>query len=276
MKAKRFKLALLQMEVRGGEKDRNIHHAITLIAKAAAQGAEVVLLPECMDLGWTHPSSLEKAEAIPDGMPCQRLMQAAREHQVIVCAGLTERWQDKIYNSAVIIDKQGHLLCTHRKLNELEIAQGYYAQGDRLNVAETEYGVFGLMICADANAKDHVLSRSLCYMGADVILSPSSWAVDSDHDNTKEPYGDVWRRAYGSVAKEFAVPIFGVSDVGHITDGPWKGKKCIGCSLAVDSSGKEILQGPYGTDAETILYVDVEPVPRPARGTGWHNFNCEK
>jgi len=84
--------------------------------------------------------------------------------------------------------------------------------------------------------------------------------------------GDEWREAYIPVAKEFSTAIFGVSNVGDITDGPWKGRSCIGCSLASDSLGEEILQGSYGVDAECILYVDVEPAPRPARGTGWKKW----
>jgi hypothetical protein len=37
-----------------------------------------------------------------------------------------------------------------------------------------------LMICADGFAKDRVLSRALCYMGADILLSPSVWAVPAE------------------------------------------------------------------------------------------------
>jgi len=65
MKPKEFKLALVQMQVRGGDKEWNIQHAVELISEAASTGAHVALLPECMDLGWTHPSSLKEAEAIP-------------------------------------------------------------------------------------------------------------------------------------------------------------------------------------------------------------------
>lgn len=65
------------------------------------------------------------------------------------------------------------------------------------------------------------------------------------------------------------MPIFGVSKVGSIDDGPWAGRKCIGCSLAVDAAGREILQGPYGEDAESLILIEVAPVVRPARGTGW-------
>jgi predicted amidohydrolase len=272
MEPKEFKLALVQMEVRGGDKAWNIRHAVELVSEAASSGADVAVLPECMDLGWTHPASLTMAERIPDGEACKALMRVARAKAIYICSGLTEKSGNQRFNSAVIIDKHGKMLCKHRKLNELNIGHTYYAQGDRLNVVNTEFGTFGLMICADGFAKDHVLARSLCYMGADVILSPSAWAVAADHDNTKEPYGDSWRNSYIPVAREFSTAIFGVSNVGSITDGPWKGRKCIGCSLAIDPSGKEILQGPYGIDAECILYIDVKPIQRPARGTGWGDF----
>ncbi len=272
MNTKPFRLALIQMQVRGGDRDWNVNHAVELIAEAAANGAEVALLPECMDLGWTHPSSLEMAEAIPEGQSCQSLMKAAKQHSIYVCAGLTERSNGQVFNSAVIIDKHGKVLCRHRKLNELGIAHDCYAQGDRLNVVETEFGTFGLLICADANTKGRILSRSLCYMGADVILSPTAWAVPKGHDNSIDPYGDTWRDAYMPVAKEFSVYIFGTSNVGEINGGPWDGWSCIGCSLAVGPAGEEILQGPYGVDAECILYVDVSPSQRPARGTGWNDY----
>ncbi len=223
-----------------------------------------------MDLGWTHPSSQTLAEEIPEGTVCRTLMKAAQENKIYICSGLTEKSGQDVYNAAVIIDRQGEVLCKYRKLNELDIGHEYYAQGDRLSTVKTEFGTLGLMICADAFAKDHILPRSLCYMGADVILSPTAWAVDGDHDNAAEPYGGDWRDAYISVAREFSAAIFGVSNVGWITAGPWEGKKCIGCSLAIDASGKEILQSPYGVDAESILYIDVKLTERLARGTEWN------
>ncbi len=261
------------MEVRGGDRSWNVQKAVELVAEASSNGAQVALLPECLDLGWTHPSSQSLAEEIPGGEACTALMHAAAKNEIYVCAGLTEKAGDDVYNSAVIVDKRGQLLGRHRKLNELDIGHSYYAQGDRLNVVDTEFGRIGLMICADGFAKDQVLSRSLCYMGADVILSPSAWAVPGDHDNALTPYGETWRRAYKPVAREFSTAIFGASNVGKITEGPWSGRKCIGCSLAIDSLGEEILQGPYGENAECILYVDVKPVQRPARGTGWIQQN---
>jgi predicted amidohydrolase len=267
-----FEMALVQMSVTGGDKRRNLARAEKLIAEAAAHGSRLVVLPEAMDLGWTHPSSRTAAEPIPHGEPCRRLAESAACHGIFLCAGLTERCGDHVFNSAVILGKSGELLCFHRKINELEIGHPFYAQGDRLNVAGTELGTLGLMICADGFARDHVLSRSLCYMGADILLSPSAWAVPADHDYQTDPYGAIWKNSYRPVAQEFCVWIAGVSNVGPINDGPWAGRKCIGCSLVVGPDGAEVVQGPYGVDAETILYVDVKTVKRPARGCGWMEY----
>ena len=267
MKPQPFKLAMIQMEVRGGNMEWNLSQALHQIETAAKAGAQVALLPECLDLGWTDPSSQTMAAPIPDGTACQRLAQAAQKHGVYVCAGLTEKDGDRVYNSAVLINPSGEVILKHRKLNELEIAHAFYALGDGLTVAQTEFGTIGVMICADGYANGEVISRSLCYMGADVILSPCAWARPADHDNNVDPYGEVWRNAYQPVAKTFSTAIFGTSNVGPITDGPWKGRKCVGCSLAIDANGEELFQGPYGEAC--ILYVDVEPEPRPAQGTGW-------
>jgi len=267
-----FKLALLQMHVEAGDPDRNLEHAEDLIRQAVGRGAECVVLPEAMDLGWTHWASRTRAEPIPNGEPCRRLAAIARRSGLYVCAGLVERDGDRVFNSAVILDRQGQLILKHRKLNELDIGHAYYDQGDRLNVCHTELATFGLMICADGFARGQVLTRSLGYMGADVVLSPCAWAVPGDHDNRKEPYGDLWRRSYMPVAREFSLWIIGVSNVGWITDGPWQGRKCIGCSLLVGPDGREVLRGPYGHDAETILYADIMPEARPTRGDGWTGY----
>lgn len=265
----KFRLALVQMLVEGGRKQANVRRAIARIDEAASAGADIVLLPEAMTLGWTHPCSIGEADEVPGGCAYDELAEAARRNGIYVCSGLIERAGETIYNTAVLLDPEGELILHHRKINELDIAHGLYALGDRMAVAPTRFGTIGVMICADAFANDLVLSRSLCHMGADVILSPCSWAVDADHDNVREPYGGLWRDSYRPVAEEFSVWIAGASNVGPIAAGPWKGKKCIGCSLVIDAEGKVAGEGPYGVDAETILYVDVDPVERPARGDGW-------
>jgi predicted amidohydrolase len=280
-----FRLALAQMLVTGGARDENVARAVARIGEAAAAGAEVVVLPECLDLGWTHPSSRTEAEPIPGGGPYEALVAAARTHGVYVCGGLTERYEPpgggggggacgtRVYNAAVLIDPAGALLLHHRKINELDIGHDVYDPGDRMRVARTPFGTVGVMICADAFAEGQVISRTLGYMGADVILSPSAWAVESVSDYSEvEPYGRIWRDNYAPVARDFSVWIAGVSNVGAISGGAWSGWSCIGASLVFGPNGEEVLQGPYGLDADTIISLTVTPVPRPARGHEWSTF----
>ena len=265
-------LALIQMRVEGGARRANVSRAVALVGEAAAQGAHMALLPEALDLGWTHPSSATEAEGIPDGGSCRQLRDAARRHGLYLCAGLVERAEASIFNAAVLIDPAGEVILHHRKLNELEIGHACYALGDRLGVARTPWGTIGLMICADAFARGQVVSRTLGLMGAAVILSPCAWAVPADHDNAREPYGQLWRDHYGPVARDFRLWIAGCSSVGWLTAGPWAGRRCIGCSLLVGPDGMPVLQGPYGEGAEAILRADIEPPPRPAQGDGWDRW----
>jgi predicted amidohydrolase len=252
-----FTLALAQMFVAPGEKKRNLAHAVELIARAASQKAQAVLLPETMSLGWTDHSARELADSIPSGETFLALQQAARDFRIYVCSGLVERAGAHLYNSAVLISPAGELLLHHRKINELDIARDLYSLGDRIGVVDTEFGRVGLMICADAFVERQVISRSLGEMGAKYILSPCAWAVPADHDNDREPYGHLWLDNYIPICSEFRLWIAGCSNVGPITSGPWAGRKCIGCSLVINPEGKIALRGPYGENAEAVLCVGI-------------------
>jgi predicted amidohydrolase len=113
-------------------------------------------------------------------------------------------------------------------------------------------------------------------MGADIILSPSAWAVPPDFDPVATPYGDTWRRVYQPVSSRFGLWVVGVSNVGKMEAGPWKDWDCIGASLVYDADGNEVLQAPYGAKADTILYIDIALKDRPARGTTWNKYWDER
>jgi len=245
------------MRVDGGRKEANLTRAAGLVRQAAEAGVKVALFPEAMDLGWLHPSARNEAEMIPSGSSCCRLSELARIYGLFICAGLTEKSGEKVFNSAVLIGPGGEVLIHHRKLNELSIGHDCYAEGDRLAVVGTPFGRIGVMICADAFARGQIVTRTLGLMGAEIILSPSAWAVPSDHDNERDPYGNLWTDNYGPVAREFGLWIAGCSNVGAISGGPWAGRKCIGSSLLVNADGEVACRGPYGVEAETIVYSEV-------------------
>jgi len=245
------------MLVEPGEADRNLDRAEQRMAVAAAAGAQVVLLPECLDLGWTHPSAHRRAAPVPTGESARRLIAAAGRHRVWVCAGVVERAGTTLFNAAILIGPDGEVRLHHRKIHELDVARDLYATGDRLGVADTPWGRVGLMICADGFAPGQIISRTLASMRARIILSPCAWAVPADHDNVRDPYGSLWMENYGVVCRDTGVLIAACSNVGSITAGPWKGRLCIGNSLVVGANGEAMASGPYGVAADALIYVDV-------------------
>src|SRR5262245_2254507 len=115
-----YRACMAQILVEGGRPTANLDRAVDAVRQAAARGCRLVILPECLDLGWTDPSARDLAGPIP-GPHFERLAQAAREHKLHVAAGLVERAGDRLYNSAVLIGPGGDLLLHHRKINELDI-----------------------------------------------------------------------------------------------------------------------------------------------------------
>ena len=264
MDGETIRLAAGQILVEGGRPDANLQRAADAVRDAAEEDCRVVVLPECLDLGWTHPSATVAAEPIP-GPRSQRLCDEARRNQIAVVAGLTERFDDRVYNTAVLIDDAGQLRMTYRKINVLDIAQRFYEIGDRLAVERLRWGRVGVNICADNFPNSHDLGAALGRMGAQLLLSPSAWAVDDDHDQEAQPYGEMWRSSYSDLARQFHMPVVGVSNVGAVGEGPWAGRKCIGCSLVFDHRGDLVLEGPYNEEA--LLVAEIELVDNPAKGT---------
>jgi predicted amidohydrolase len=252
-----LKIGMAQMRVEPGEAEANLTRARAMIRDAGRRGCHAVVLPECLDAGWTFPGARQLAAPIP-GPHSEALAAAAREAGVYVAAGLTERDGGRIYNAAVLLSPGGELLLKHRKINELEIARDLYSTGTSLGVAETPMGAVALNICADNFPESLELGQALARMGARLLLSPCAWAVDPDHDNTREPYGDLWRGSYRALTTRYPLLVVGVSNVGPLTAGPWRGRKCIGCSLAMGPGGAILAEGPYGEHAQTLLVVEAE------------------
>ncbi len=261
-----FKLAMGQMLVEGGRPEANLDRAEGMIAQAGQQDCAFIVLPECLDLGWTHPTARTLAEPIP-GPRADRLASAALRAGVHVVAGLTERSGDRVYNAAILISPQGAILARHRKINELTIGHDLYATGNILSAVETSCGVVGIDICADNFADSLVFGHALARMGAQMILSPSAWAVPADHDEASQPCTLLWIDSYSALSRLYDITVVGVSNVGWITGGPWRGRQCIGYSLAMGPGGQIITRGPYGHDAEALVVAEIDLRPPIGRGT---------
>ncbi|MBI4550391.1 MAG: carbon-nitrogen hydrolase family protein [Candidatus Omnitrophica bacterium] len=261
----RVKIGMGQLLVEGGEPERNLARAEKMIRESAEKGCEIVLLPETFDLGWTHPSVYTLAQPIP-GPSSHRLCAAARKDRIYVCAGLTEKLGDRIHNTAVLIDSQGEIVLKYHKINELTVEQPFYAIGQTLNVIDTEFGKIGVNICADNYMDGLPIGHALARMGAQIILSPSSWTVDYKVTEEDDPYKDKWIRPYSILAGLYDMAILGTTSVGYIVGGPYEGKKMVGCSLAVDKSGI-IARGPFNEFAGELVIADVKIPQRTQKGT---------
>lgn len=251
-----LKIAMLQMKVEFHEADKNLSHAETLVKEAVTQGAQICVLPECMDLGWGTPKAAELAAPIP-GKTSDALCKIAKENHVYLISGITERDGNDIYNTALLISDEGVILGKHRKINVLTGVEDVYSIGNMLSVIPTPLGKIGIDICADNSMQSLSIGHTLARMGAQIILSPCAWAVPADRD-PKKPYGMEWIMPYSHLSQIFGIPTIGVSNVGLVKDGSWAGWKAIGNSIAYDCHGNLLTMLPYGENAECVQVLDVE------------------
>lgn len=261
-----LKIGMIQMNVVFSEAEKNLAHAGKLIKEAKDKGAQICVLPECLDLGWGNPDAAQYAEPIP-GRISNQLGEMAKENAIYLVAGITEKAGEKIYNTAILISDDGSILLKHRKINVLTGVEDVYSIGDRLGVAETKYGKIAIDICADNAGNSLSIGMTLGRMGADILLSPCAWAVRPDRDVKKEPYGEEWHKPYKTLSSTFAIPVVGVSNVGKVEKGSWAGWKAIGNSIAYGSNGKLLAELSYGEQAEVVEVIEVYLTEKTQVGT---------
>jgi predicted amidohydrolase len=141
-----------------------------LIAEAAKQGADLVVLPETLTYYGTGLSFDEVAEPMP-GPSTEYFGQLAKEHGLYIVAGLVERDEHLIYNVAALIAPDGSLAGKYRKvtLPRGEIEAGI-APGYEYPVFDTRFGKLGMMVCYDGFFPE--VARQLSNRGAEVIAWP--------------------------------------------------------------------------------------------------------
>lgn len=260
-----LRLCLGQLLVEGGEPERNFQRAEKMIRKAAQDGCQIILLPETIDFAWTHPSALEESKSIP-GDYSEFFCQAAATHGIYICVGLTERVSEKNFNTALLIDNTGKILLKHRKINLLEVEFPYYEVGQKLEVADTPFGKIGVNICADNYGDALHIGHTLARMGAQIILSPSSWTVDYHVTEIDEPYHEKWFRPFHLLASMHDIIVASATSVGYIVGGPYEGKKKVGKSLVVDKNGI-LAEGMFNEFAGELKTIELNIPERKVKGT---------
>ncbi len=162
-----------------------------LTAQAAADGAQLVVLPECFSfLGRGEGDKLTISETTDGAGPIMStLRELATQHGVwIVGGGTPERIDDdpkRTYNTAVVIDPAGTVAARYRKIHlfDVDIPGGACmresdatAAGDQLVVVEIAGVKVGLSICYDVRFPE--LYRALVKQhGAEVLLVPAAFTA---------------------------------------------------------------------------------------------------
>ena len=260
-----MKLGLAQLLVEGTEPHRNFERAEKLVNQASQNKCDIVLLPETIDFAWTHPNSLSDAQPVP-GEFSDVFCEMAARYGIWICVGLTEKTAECNYNSALLIDRTGNMVAKHRKINLLNVEFPYYGVGQSLNVVDTEFGKIGLNICADNYIDSLHLGHSLARMGAQLILSPSSWTVEYSVTEAENPYNEKWIKPLSILASLYGMVIASATSVGYIVGGPYEGKKMVGCSLCVGEKGI-IALGMMNEFAGQLLIAEFDIPQRKEKGT---------
>jgi predicted amidohydrolase len=167
---RKVRLAAVNHRPQGQTPEKNLAQFARLIEKAARQKADIVCLPEGITVVGTGKKYADVAEPIP-GPSTKLLGKHAAKHKLYVVAGLYERVGKVIYNTSVLIGRDGKLLGKYRKVClPREEIDGGITPGKEYPVFDTDFGRVGMMICWDVHFPE--VARELAAGGAEVILMP--------------------------------------------------------------------------------------------------------
>ena len=145
------------------------------IEMAGDQDADIVCLPEGITIVGTSKSYVEVSEPVP-GPTTNFLGQLAQKHQMYIVAGILEREGAVVYNTAVLMGRDGKLAGKYRKASlPREEIEGGITPGDNFPVFDTDFGKIGMMICWDVFFPEP--ARALSSKGAEIIFMPI-WGGD--------------------------------------------------------------------------------------------------
>jgi predicted amidohydrolase len=223
------RIAIAQIQA-STEKRENLKHAQELTREARRSGAQAVIFPEFLMSFSPAAQSAEElcTTAEPIGGPfCSTLREAAREAEINLLATIyeTSPFANRVYDSALWIDKHGEILAVYRKLH-LYDAFGFkesdkFVPGNELTLP---FGLgtvqIGMMICYDVRFPE--LARILALQGAEIMVAPSAWVEG-------EMKLDHWETMVRARALENGAYVLAPDQVGNIY---------IGHSLVVDPFGR--------------------------------------
>jgi N-carbamoylputrescine amidase len=262
----------------------NVARAERHIREAARQGAQIVCLKELFNAPYfckaEDASRFDLAEPIP-GPTTDRMQTLARELAVVIVVPLFEREAAGVYrNSAAVIDADGRLMGTYRKMHipddPLYYEKFYFTPGESprrgpeegalgFRVWKTRYATIGVLICWDQWFPE--AARITALMGAQVLFYPTAigW-----HPAEKDEWGrtqlESWRTVQRAHAIANGVYVASPNRVGHEDEPGTDGITFFGGSFIADPNGRLIAEAG---EEEGVLVATCDPAVLEAARRNW-------
>jgi len=274
--SKTVTLGLIQTAV-STNPDANLKKTMALVERAAKKGAQIICTQElfrsqyfCQSEDYEH---FKLAEPVP-GRTTTAFQRLAKKHKVVIVASLFEKRAAGVYhNTAAIIDADGSLLGTYRKMHipddPLYYEKFYFTPGDLgFRTWQTRYGKIGVLICWDQWYPEG--ARLTALQGAQVLLYPTAigWHPSEKKQNGVKQHG-AWELIQRSHAVANGCYVAAVNRIGHevIPSVGGDGIEFWGQSFVAGTSG-EILSKASATEEE-ILIVPVDLAQVDQTRTHW-------
>lgn len=233
------------------DRDRNVQAALQQIERAAAQGAQLIVLPEFVTFLGRGELFWENAEAL-DGRSSQAFAAAAHRHGIWLVAGsLPERTNEvgKCFNTSLLFNPQGQIAATYRKIHlfDVDIATGSYRESDTVIpgtnpvVAQVGDHLLGMSICYDLRFPE--LYRLLALAGAEVLVVPAAFTAFTGKDH--------WEVLLRARAIENQCYVLAAGQWGSHPPN----RSCYGRSMVINPWGTVVAQA---ADGEGIVVADLD------------------
>ena len=206
------------------ELQENLEKAEKKIREAAAEGANIILLPELFEREYFcqqrrydfyhYAKSVEENEAVLMG---QRL---AKELGVVLPISFYEKEVNNLYNSIACIDADGTILGVYRKTHipddHYYQEKFYFTPGDTgFRVFQTRFGTIGVGICWDQWFPE--TARSMALLGAELLFYPTAIGSEPILECDSMPH---WRRCMQGHSAANLMPVIAANRIGLETVEP--------------------------------------------------------
>lgn len=200
------------------EMEKSLAAAEKMVRKAAAQGANIILLPELFAREYfcqqRRYDFYDYAMPVTEDPAVQMGMRLAKELQVVLPISFYEKDVNRLYNSVACIDADGELLGVYRKTHipddHFYQEKFYFSPGDSgFRVFNTKYGVIGIGICWDQWFPE--TARCMAVQGAEILFYPTAIGSEPILECDSMPH---WRRVMQGHAAANLMPVVAANRIG--------------------------------------------------------------